>query len=333
MRIPSGSTDRFVYFVAVDATDLKTRETGLSSFAVRYSLQGGASAAMTTPTVNETDVTNMPGVYELLIDESGMTTLAAGHDTEELCLHITQASMAPVTRVIEIFRAKFTEGQSATMANSRVNALTDAVTDGVLTAAKFAAGAFDAVWTVTNRTLTAFSTALALSVWDVLESAIATASSIGLKLKNNVDAAISSRLASAGYTAPDNAGIVAIKAKTDNLPVDPADQSLIIDATNTILADTNDIQARLPAALEGGRMAAALDAAGNAAISDKLLGRSIAGGADGGRTVKDALRAKRNKQEISGGILTVYEEDDVTPAWTAAVTTAAGNPISSIDPT
>lgn len=33
----------------------------------------------------------------------------------------------------------------------------------------------------------------------------------------NLDAAISSRLATAGYTAPDNAGITAIKAKTDQL--------------------------------------------------------------------------------------------------------------------
>src|SRR3990172_2941928 len=34
----------------------------------------------------------------------------------------------------------------------------------------------------------------------------------------NLDATVSSRLATAGYTAPDNAGITAIKAKTDNLP-------------------------------------------------------------------------------------------------------------------
>lgn len=34
----------------------------------------------------------------------------------------------------------------------------------------------------------------------------------------NLDAAVSSRLATAGYTAPDNAGITAIKAKTDDLP-------------------------------------------------------------------------------------------------------------------
>jgi hypothetical protein len=42
-----------------------------------------------------------------------------------------------------------------------------------------------------------------------------------------------------GLTASD---VGAIKAKTDNLPSDPADQSLIIAATNTILADTNAIK-------------------------------------------------------------------------------------------
>ncbi|HUU94063.1 MAG TPA: hypothetical protein VM238_22960 [Phycisphaerae bacterium] len=116
-RMVSGTTDEYVYFVAVDATDYKTRETGLSSFTVYYSLNGAAAVAVTTPTVNETDGTNMPGVYELLIDEAGMTTLAAGDDTGELCLHITQASMAPVTRVIEIYRAKATAGETMTVAS------------------------------------------------------------------------------------------------------------------------------------------------------------------------------------------------------------------------
>ena len=44
-------------------------------------------------------------------------------------------------------------------------------------------------------------------------------------LLDYLDAAITSRLATAGYTAPDNASITAIKAKTDNLPADPADDS------------------------------------------------------------------------------------------------------------
>ncbi len=63
--------------------------------------------------------------------------------------------------------------------------------------------AADKVWSTTTRTLTAFSTALALSVWNVLESAIVTASSIGLKVKTNLDAVLSARtLAAADYFDP-----------------------------------------------------------------------------------------------------------------------------------
>ena len=47
-----------------------------------------------------------------------------------------------------------------------------------------------------------------------------------------IDAAISSRNA----TAPDNAGIASIKAKTDNLPSDPADQSILLAAIPSIEA-------------------------------------------------------------------------------------------------
>jgi parallel beta-helix repeat protein len=49
---------------------------------------------------------------------------------------------------------------------------------------------------------------------------------------NNLDAAISSRLATSGYTAPDNSDVAAIKAKTDNLPSDPASNTQV----NTRLA-------------------------------------------------------------------------------------------------
>jgi hypothetical protein len=71
--------------------------------------------------------------------------------------------------------------------------------------------------------------------------------------------------------------IAAIKAKTDNLPTDPADQSLIIAATDAIIADTNDIQSRLPAALTaGGNMksdALAIDGStANAAALSRIAG-------------------------------------------------------------
>lgn len=115
MRIPSGVTDQYVYFVAVDSTDLKTRETGLSTFTVYRSRNGGAAAVMTTPTINETDTTNMPGVYELLLDED--MTLDSGDQSQEMAFHITHAGMAPVTRVIEIYRPSVTAGETLTVAS------------------------------------------------------------------------------------------------------------------------------------------------------------------------------------------------------------------------
>ncbi len=120
MRIPSGKTDVLIYFVAVDSTDLKTREAGLSSFTVYRSRNGGAATAYTTPTVAELSAGNMPGVYALTIDED--TTIAATSDSEEYCVHITQASMAPVTRVIELYRRDTTSGQSITVANGAADA-------------------------------------------------------------------------------------------------------------------------------------------------------------------------------------------------------------------
>jgi hypothetical protein len=77
-----------------------------------------------------------------------------------------------------------------------------------------------------------------------------------------------------------------------------------------------------------------LSAAAQGAIADKVLSRSLTGGADGGRTVREALYSLRNRVVVSGGTMTVYATDDTTPAWTAAVTTTAGaNPVTGVDPT
>jgi hypothetical protein len=50
------------------------------------------------------------------------------------------------------------------------------------------------------------------------------------------------------------------------------------------------------------------------------------------RSALNALRFLRNRWAIAGGALTVYEEDDATPAWTGAVSTAVSNPVDEIDP-
>jgi len=114
-RMAAGETNQYVHFIAVDSADFHTRETGFSAFTVVYSIAGGADTTMTTPTIAEIDAVTMPGVYNLLIDEEGMTTLTAGDDTAELCLHITHSGMDPVTRVIEIYRPETTLGETLTV--------------------------------------------------------------------------------------------------------------------------------------------------------------------------------------------------------------------------
>ena len=88
--------------------------------------------------------------------------------------------------------------------------------------------------------------------------------------------------------------LAAIDTKTTNLPSDPADQSLIIAATNSISAligtpagvslaadvasvqsDTNDLQSRVPAALISGRM----DVTVGAMQADVLTGTALAASA------------------------------------------------------
>ena len=69
-------------------------------------------------------------------------------------------------------------------------------------------------------------------------------------------------------------------------------------------------------------------------IADGLLNRDMSTGTDSGtnavRTVRQALRVLRNKVDIPNGI--VYKEDDSTSSWTFATTTAAGNPVTVVDP-
>lgn len=104
MRMPNGTTDQYIYFVALDSSDYHTRKTGLSSFTVYRSRNGGAATAYTTPTITEVSSANMPGLYKFLLDED--MTLDAGDDSQEMALHITASGMAPVTRTIEIYRSE-----------------------------------------------------------------------------------------------------------------------------------------------------------------------------------------------------------------------------------
>ena len=78
---------------------------------------------------------------------------------------------------------------------------------------------------INNNVITA--NAIATDAFDADAIAVSAVTEIqaGLASQASVNAIPTTPLLAANYTAPDNAGIAAIKAKTDNLPVDPADQS------------------------------------------------------------------------------------------------------------
>lgn len=129
-------------------------------------------------------------------------------------------------------------------------------------AGDFAQGAADKVWSTATRALTdkvgfALSSAGVQAIWDALTSALSAVGSIGKLLVDNINATISSRLASASYTAPDNATISTINTKIGT----PA-ASVSADIAG-VQADTDNIKTRLPAALVGGRMASNAEVVGD----------------------------------------------------------------------
>jgi hypothetical protein len=67
-------------------------------------------------------------------------------------------------------------------------------------------------------------------------------------------------------------------------------------------------------------------------IADALLNRNVGGGSNSGRLVKEALYALRNKSEIVGTTLSVYDAVDAL-SWTATVaSSASADPVTGIDP-
>lgn len=146
-------------------------------------------------------------------------------------------------------------------------------------------------------------------------------------------------------TPADVAGAVAPLATTADLVTvnnnvlaraTPADVAAAVDdlATEATLDAVGAIAAAVQAKTDA--LPAAPAAVGDiptaVANADALLGRSIAGGANGGRTVTSALRRIRNRVRSAAGVLSIYREDDTTVDHTAAVTTAPGDPITEVDP-
>lgn len=184
-----------------------------------------------------------------------------------------------------------------------------------------------AVWGAGGRTLSSFGTLVA-DIWAaVVDSTGVTTllsrltSGRATKL-DNLDVASSTLMTSASYSAPDNAGIAAVKAQTDLLRFTGNDVRSTLDGESVTASSVTD------------KTGYSLTAGERTSISEALLKldfSTVTGEAS--RSLLNAVRFLRNRWFISGATLTVTKEDDSTTAFTASVTTSASaNPITGTDP-
>lgn len=187
------------------------------------------------------------------------------------------------------------------------------------------------------------SAALAASAVTEIQTGLSTLDASGVRAAVGLaSASLDTQLAAlAGYIDTE---VAAIKAKTDNLPVDPADASDItasftsIAGTLTTIASYIDTEVaaikaktdNLPAA-----PAAVSDIPTAIQNADALLKRDFAAvTGEARRSVLNAGRKLLNKWTIVGTLWSILKEDDTTVAYTETLTTSAGaNPVTGSDPT
>ena len=185
MLLVKQSASKVVPFFMVDSANHISPKTGLSP-SVQISKAGGTFA-----TAGGTVAEIGSGWYKITLSSTDTDTLGA------LAFHITASGADSVDFTIQI--VAFDPESSTNLGLSRIDAdISSRATDASVwgyssrTLTSFGTLVSD-IWNYSTRTLTAFSTSLAVAVWDVLESAIGTSGSIGVKVKTNLDATVSSR--------------------------------------------------------------------------------------------------------------------------------------------
>ncbi len=236
--IKKGATSQSIYLEVLDsASSVGGRKTGIvfnSAGLTGYYVRNGASAAqitlatLTNPNsawssggFKEVDATNMPGIYRLDVPDAAFATGA-----ESVVITIKGASgMVQVSEEVQLVAVDLQDAVAFGL--SRIDAAVSS---------RSSHSAAD-VWAAATRTL---SSAGIQAVWDALSANLTTAESIGKRIVDFLTGDIFSRLgAPAGASVSADLAAVktetaAIKGKTDNLPVDPADASDIAGAFSTV---------------------------------------------------------------------------------------------------
>jgi hypothetical protein len=278
-----------------------------------------------------------------------VTTAAANVSVDEI----------QATALADLFNTNSGTTYASAVAGSLVKEIADNAGGSALTAGAIA----DAVWDeALSGHLTSGSTGEALNAagaagdpWITSLPGSYTSGQAGKIVGDFLNASVSSRLASASYTAPlDAAGTrSAVGLASANLDTQLAAAATVgassirsavglasanLDTQLTAIDDFLDTEiAAIKAKTDNlpASPAATGDIPTALQNADALLNRDMSAVSDtNARSPLNALRFVRNKWSISGTTLTVTKENDTTTAWTATVTASPGaDPISGNDPT
>lgn len=184
MALLKQSTSYVRVFAMVDSADHFSAKTGLT-VVVNLSKAGAAFGAAAGAVA---EIGN--GMYKVTLSTADSGTVG------DLAYHCTSA------------------GADDTQFVDQVSAGDIANLDAAVSSRPTAAAVATAVWAETTRAITdkagfALSAGGVAAIWDALLTGISTVGSIGKLLEDNVDAAISTRLATAGYTVPPTVTLIA----------------------------------------------------------------------------------------------------------------------------
>jgi len=222
--------------------------------------------------------------------------------------------------------------------NGSVNSVASAVTvgtinAGVITNASIADSAItirlDTDGTASKARLVSGTTAS--DVWNALTASYAVNNSFGQRILRSSTSQATCQVTGSNHIAADIHELQPLVISAGDF----ADNALVIQgATGTgvkayLASDSITSTVIANNAID----AAAIASDADEAIADAILGRNVAGGSNSGRLVKEALYALRNKSEIIGSTLNVYNATDGAVAWSATVSSSGtAVPVTGIDP-
>lgn len=216
-RCIAGQTFKFAFLVEESGTSNPKTTPTLAAADFRISINGGSLVALTnTPT-------NTPAGsawVEVILAAAETTSAGVGGIIRFQSIDASGNEWKYWGCLIPVFaNEQASTGDPMTLADGAITAAkiaSDAITDAKVASDVTIASVTNPVTVGTNNDKTGYrlSSTGVQDIWDALTSALSTVGSVGKLLADNINTTISSRLASASYSAPPS--VSAIRTEMDN---------------------------------------------------------------------------------------------------------------------